>query len=65
MIDQDEDGTTKVFSSCGELHIFCNASGSITIKQIENCEDALIIIPFEHVEKVICALRKVKKEYAP
>lgn len=52
-----------VFNSCDETHIFHNEIGQVSIRQLAPMEDDVIIsIPLEHVESVVKALRKAKRE---
>lgn len=52
-----------VFNSCDETHIFYNEMGQVTIRQIVPMEDdAVISIPISHIEAVVKALRKAKRD---
>lgn len=52
-----------VFNSCDETHIFANEIGEVSIRQIVPMEnDVFISIPVNHIEAVVRALRKAKRE---
>jgi hypothetical protein len=55
--------STLVFNSCDETHIFANEIGEVSIRQIVPMEnDVIISIPVNHIEAVVRALRKAKRE---
>ncbi len=54
---------SKVFNSCDETHIFHNEIGEVSIRQVVPMEnDVIISIPVNHIEAVVRALRKAKRE---
>ena len=54
---------TLVFNACYETHVFINEIGSITIRQIApTMDDVHITIPIMHIEPIVNALRKAKRE---
>lgn len=56
--------TMQVFPTTEALEVFVNEGGSVTMKQDDAMGDdpSLIIIPLEHIEAVIKALRAAKRE---
>ena len=53
---------SKVFNACLETHVFFNALGGITIKQIDPMgnDDLMLCIPVDKVDAMIYALQKAK-----
>ena len=53
-----------VFPSTDGLEVFVNEGGSITMKQVDasRMDEAIIIIPLQHVTATCKALRQAAKE---
>lgn len=58
MTEQKEQ-ESMVIPSQGEIHVFRNASGGITIREERDGDEMWISFKDEHVEDVILAIRKI------